>query len=592
MIQSKKIIRFIWKFVRPHKWAFIAICSVSFVWSLDATLWPYLLRNVIDILTEHDSTRELAWAALKMPVLCGVLLWITVELGFRAQGFLLASAVPRLEKDMRMAMFDHVQRHSPKYFNDRFAGSLANKITDMTSQVPILLQTLLTTFIPAVVTCILGLIFFSKINPIFAIVMGIWMVVHVSTCIFFVRKCEDLENIHSESRSALLGKIVDSLTNNFAVNLFYRFFHEKAHVAKFQKDEMGKNIEAKRSIEKMRIFLGLFVFLGAGVGIHGLMFHFWLKGSISTGEVAQIFNMTWTITMVLWFVSFSIPVFFQSIGIIKQSYTIMEDAQDVIDAPHAKPLQITKGEIVFEHVSFHYGEKKLFQDKDVQIRGGEKVGLVGFSGAGKSTFVNLVLRFFSVQTGRILIDGQDIAQVTLESLRQQVALIPQDPQLFHRSLKENIQYGRLDATEEEVIQAAKLAHCDEFIQKLPQGYDTLVGERGTKLSGGERQRIAIARAILAGAPILILDEATSSLDSITENYIQEGLQWLMEGRTSIVIAHRLSTLAGMDRILVFDQGKIVETGSHDELLARNGHYAKMWTMQAGGFLPEKASVPS
>jgi len=220
------------------------------------------------------------------------------------------------------------------------------------------------------------------------------------------------------------------------------------------------------------------------------------------------------------------------------------------------------------------------------IRGGEKVGLVGYTGAGKSTFINLILRFFPVQKGAIRIDGQNIANAKLESLRRHIALIPQDPVLFHRTLKENIAYGRLEANEAEIFEAARLAHCDEFIRRLPNGYETVVGERGAKLSGGERQRIAIARAILANAPILILDEATSSLDSVTERYIQDSLSRIMEGRTTIAIAHRLSTLARMDRILVFDYGKIVEEGTHDELLRLEGRYAKMWRMQAGGFLPD------
>jgi ATP-binding cassette subfamily B protein len=223
---------------------------------------------------------------------------------------------------------------------------------------------------------------------------------------------------------------------------------------------------------------------------------------------------------------------------------------------------------------------------NVTIQSGSKTGLVGFSGSGKSTFVNLILRFFDVSSGKILIDWQDIKQVTQDSLRQSIALIPQDTSLFHRSLMENIRYGRLEATDEEVFEVSKQAHCDEFIRQLPEGYQTLVGERGIKLSGGQRQRIAIARAMLKKAPILILDEATSALDSVTEKYIQESLHELMTGCTTIVIAHRLSTLAEMDRILVFSKGSIVEEGTHQQLLALNGHYAKMWKMQAGGFLPD------
>ncbi len=243
-------------------------------------------------------------------------------------------------------------------------------------------------------------------------------------------------------------------------------------------------------------------------------------------------------------------------------------------------------EIVFENVSFHYEDKKLFRNKDVRIKGGEKVGLVGYSGSGKSTFIKLILRLYPLEQGKITIDGQDIALSTKESLRKQIALIPQDPSLFHRSLKDNIHYGRLEATEEELLEAARKAHCNEFINQLPKGYETMVGEKGAKLSGGERQRIAIARAMLSESPIVFLDEATSALDSVTEDFIQDSLEKLIKGRTTIVIAHRLATLSKMDRILVFDQGKIIEEGSHTNLLAKAGHYSKMWQRQTGGFLPE------
>ncbi len=327
------------------------------------------------------------------------------------------------------------------------------------------------------------------------------------------------------------------------------------------------------------------VFLIEIFTLTGFIISYWLHGKISTGEVVQLFYTVWNLGMVIWVVSDKAPEFFQSLGIAKQALSIMQDPQDILDPPLAVDLVVNKGEIVFENVSFFYGERKVFQNKSLRISAGEKVGLVGYSGAGKSTFVNLILRFFSLEKGKILIDGQDIACVTLESLRSQVALIPQDPIHFHRTLEDNIRYGRVEASQKEVIEAAKLAHCDEFILRCPDAYATLVGERGTKLSGGERQRIAIARAMLTPAPILILDEATSALDSVTERYIQDSLEKLMQNRTTLVIAHRLSTLAKMDRILVFDQGKVVEEGSHEQLLSQKGHYARMWQMQAGGFLP-------
>jgi ATP-binding cassette subfamily B protein len=559
--------------------------ALSFVWTLDATVLPYLLRLIVDTLTQYDADRTAAWPALKMVLLYVVVVWILVEVGFRTRGFLQARFYPKLEADIRMAMFDHIQRHSPKYFNEHFAGSLANKISDMTTQVTSILQNLVQLFLPTAFTCILTVVLFSKVNPLFAKILGAWVVIHFATVFAFTPKCAKYSNIHGEVRSTLVGKIVDSLTNNFAVNLFTRFRFERSYVGIYQKEEQEKNRQSQIYIQWMFASLSVIYLLGI-VGLNGFLIIYWMQGKITTGEIIQVFNTTWNLIFMLWFSGEAIPQFFQSVGIAKQALSVMNDPQDILDPPQAAPLAIKQGEIIFENVSFQYGEKKLFHNKNIHIKGGEKVGLVGYSGAGKSTFVNLILRFYPVEKGRILIDGQDITQITLESLRSQVALIPQDPLLFHRTLEDNIRYGRIDASKEEVIQAAQLAHCDGFIRKTPDGYNSLVGERGTKLSGGERQRIAIARAMLAKSPILLLDEATSALDSITERYIQDSLEKLMENRTTIVIAHRLSTLAKMDRILVFDQGRVVEEGSHEKLLAKDGHYARMWRMQAGGFLPD------
>jgi ATP-binding cassette subfamily B protein len=275
-------------------------------------------------------------------------------------------------------------------------------------------------------------------------------------------------------------------------------------------------------------------------------------------------------------------------GSVDQALTLLKEAPEIQDAPSAGELVVNKGKIVFDNVNFNYkGADSLFDNTSVTIEPGQKIGLVGYSGGGKTTFVNLILRLYDVTNGCVLIDGHDIKQVTQDSLRANIGMIPQDPSLFHRSLMENIRYGKIDASDEEVIEASKRAHAHEFIEKLPNGYESLVGERGVKLSGGQRQRIAIARAILKNAPILILDEATSQLDSVTENFIQKSLKELMTGKTTIVIAHRLSTLLHMDRILVFDAGKIVADGTHGELLAQNSLYKTLWDAQVGGFLPDR-----
>ena len=549
---------------------------------MDATLWHYILRHIIDTLNQFDTNRASAWPVLKILFLSGFSLWILVEFGFRCRDFIRARAFSKLEADIRMTMFDHVQHHSPRYFNEHFAGSLSNKVNDMVTHVTIILLNIMV-FLPTLLTCVLSIAFFANVSGLFALILTAWVFVHFAIIFAFTPKCADYSNYHGISRSTLIGRMVDSFTNNFAVNLFCRFRYEKERIQVDQNDEQEKNHLSQRYVALMYSVVSL-VFLVGAISLNGFTIYEWLKGNISTGQIIQVFNTIWNVIAILWISGEIIPQFFKSIGIVTQAYTVMQDPQDVIDPPGAPDLQIKKGEIVFKNVSFYYGDTKVFRNKNVHIRGGENVGLVGCSGAGKSTFVNLILRFYLVREGEILIDGQDIANVSLESLRRQVSLIPQDPILFHRSLKENIQYGRVEASDDEVIEAAKHAHCDEFIRKRPEGYDSLVGERGTKLSGGERQRIVIARALLAKTPILILDEATSALDSITEKYIQDSLDWLMKDRTTIVVAHRLSTLSKMDRILVFDQGVIIEEGSHKELMAKDSHYAKLWKMQAGGFL--------
>ncbi|MFZ4772723.1 MAG: ABC transporter ATP-binding protein [Chlamydiia bacterium] len=558
---------------------------LSIVWALDTTVTPYLVRLIIDTFTQFDSNRAAAWGDLRYLLLYLIAFWIFVEFCFRSKNFLLAVTEPKLAADIRMAMFDHIQRHSPKYFNEHFSGSLANKISDMTTEVIQIFNHILV-FIPAFIASLLSIAFFFNVNPVLALIFSVWIIFHFGIWLAFSPRCIQYADSHGEARSTLGGKIVDSLTNNFAVNLFYRFAFEKGRMAPLQRDEQMKNFRSLQLLAWIFLYLTLFFLIGS-IAVNGYVVALWLENKISTGETIQVFNTTVNMSFLMWISGEMIPQFFRSAGVATQALSVMKDPQDILDYPGATDLIVNKGEIIFENVSFKYGDKALFQNKHVHIQGGEKVGLVGYSGAGKSSFVNLILRFHLVHGGRILIDGTDITKVTLESLRKQVALIPQDPLLFHRTLMENIQYGDIEATEEEVITATKLAHCEEFIQRCPGGYQALVGERGTKLSGGERQRIAIARAMLAKAPILILDEATSALDSVTESYIQESLDNLMQNRTTLVIAHRLSTLSKMDRILVFDQGKIVEEGSHAALIAQGGRYAQMWQMQAGGFLPDQ-----
>ena len=339
-----------------------------------------------------------------------------------------------------------------------------------------------------------------------------------------------------------------------------------------------------RSMVQMENFRRISLVL-LGSGMAALVAYGWSREWITVGEAATISSLCMMLTGTTWMLGSGIVQLVDEAGYITDALNITTRPHDVKDGINAPYIAVNKGAIAFERVHFGFPGKTIFSDLSVAINPGEKIALVGPSGAGKSTFIALLLRLFDLEGGRILIDGQDISGVTQDSLRRNIAVIPQDTSLFHRSLMENIRYGRLDATDEEVMEAARKANAHDFIATLPQGYDTLVGERGIRLSGGQRQRIAIARAILKNAPVLILDEATSALDSQSERLIQQALATLMENKTVIAIAHRLSTIAHMDRILVFDHGKIVEQGRHDALIRdKYGLYAKLWAMQSGGFI--------
>lgn len=578
---------FVFHFIKKQWKAFFAFQILCFGWSIDHTIWPVIIMNLINAITEHADMRENAFSLLAPVLISGALLWIFVELSFRLAGILLAKIMPKFEAQVRMSMFNYVMRHSYNYFSNNFAGSISNKISDMTQSLTHILQLISMLFLPVFLAICIAVYLFAKVQWPFALILAAWIFIHMSICLLFSKKCDDLAHKHAESRSVLAGNIVDSLSNQNNVKLFARYPYEMQYISQFQKVEQKKHWESLWYIEKMKIYLGITSFLIAGVFLNGFMVYSWQQGWINAGEVIFIFNTSWNITMMAWLAGLEMPTLFKEIGIAKQALGLIQTKHAVQDKPHAKELKVSNGDILFENVSFTYSpEHKLFHNKTVFIKAGEKVGLVGFSGSGKTSFIHLILRHFDVNDGRILIDGQDISEVTLDSLHRNIAMIPQDATLFHRTLIENIRYGQLEASDKEVIDAAKKAHCHDFIEKLPEKYETLVGERGMKLSGGQRQRIAIARAILKNAPILILDEATSALDSVTEKHIQEDLQQLMEGRTAIVIAHRLSTIANMDRIIVFDQGEVVEEGTHEELLAKEGFYAKMWHMQAGGFLPD------
>jgi ATP-binding cassette subfamily B multidrug efflux pump len=437
-----------------------------------------------------------------------------------------------------------------------------------------------------------ALLLLARADPWLALPIALWFCGYLALLRVIVPRMRDRSKEVSEARSALTGRIVDSYTNILTVKLFARASDEDDYVRESLEHHTGR---FHRSLRLNTLFGFSLSTLNAMLvtGTGGMAMLLWSQGRVEVGTVAMALPLAWQIVSVSGWVAYQVTTIFENVGVVQEGMMTIARPITLIDQPKAPPLAVTRGEIAFDDVRFGYGRAprvgadgrvKHFPVIDgltLTVKPGEKVGLVGRSGAGKSTLVNLLLRFFDVEGGRILIDGQDIAKVRQRDLRRAIAVVPQDPALFHRSIAENIGYARPDATLEEIALAARRARAHDFISVLPKGYDTLVGERGVKLSGGERQRVAIARAFLADAPILVLDEATSSLDVETEVQVQAATEELMAGRTTIVIAHRLSTIRSADRILVFEGGRIVEEGRHGELVARGGAYARLHAVTQG-----------
>ncbi len=585
----KSIFSFIYYFVRQQWLKFSILIFASMVWALSDSIYPYFLKHIINTIQSYQGDRAGIYAAVSGVLVLLILFWVTSEFFNRIDGILQIYTFPRFRASIRESVFNYVKSHSHEYFSSNFSGNIAKNLADLPTSCQSIMEIICFQFVTAATGAVAVLVMMWLTKPLFAIILFVWLCVHFSISFLFMRYGNRLWEVHSSAVSVLSGKIVDVFMNMLNVRLFARESYESSYLKKYQDDEIAKAKKAMWLVEFMRIGLGLDgLFL-----IFGMIFtllHGWVHHTVTLGDFTQVSMQSFWLLGWVWFISFQMAIFAREMGTIGNALSLVRKGHDLVDKKDAQPLLITRGAIHFDDVTFAYQKNRnVFQHLNVTIPAGEKLGLVGFSGSGKSTFVNLILRFYDLQSGRILIDGNDIADVTQDSLRSQIAMIPQEPALFHRTLMENLRYGRLDATDEEVVEASKLAHCHEFIEKIDDGYEAMVGERGIKLSGGQRQRIAIARAILKNAPILILDEATSSLDSVTEKLIQESLHHLMQGRTTIVVAHRLSTLADMNRILVFNKGNVIEEGTKETLLKAKGHFAKLWNMQMDGFLPEQSS---
>ncbi|MGB6320535.1 MAG: ABC transporter ATP-binding protein, partial [Xanthobacteraceae bacterium] len=483
----------------------------------------------------------------------------------------------------------HVVRQSWAFFQNDFAGRISNRVMQTGPSVRSTLTATITTVWYIIVYGVSAIGLTAAADRWLAVPILLWFASYAALLYFFVPRMRERSKVSSIARSTLMGRIVDSYTNILTVKLFARASEEDRYVRNAVDQHIDLFKAAQRLLTAFASILDVLnALLIAGSGALALML--WRYGKVEVGAIAMVLPLTLQLTNMSRQIAMRITEIFEDVGVVQEGMLTIAQPLQLPDPADAKPLTVGAGRIEFKNVNFGYGrDVGVLQNFNLTIAPGEKIGLVGRSGAGKSTVVNLLLRFFDLEDGAILIDGQDIADLTQESLRSQISVVTQDTSLLHRSIRANIRYGRPTAGIEEIERAAKLAHAHDFILDLEdwqgrRGYDAHVGERGVKLSGGQRQRVAIARVILKDAPILVFDEATSALDSEVEAAIQSSLGTLMAGKTVIAIAHRLSTIAQMDRLVVLEHGRIIEQGSHRELLAHGGHYAALWRRQAGGFI--------
>lgn len=579
---------FILTTLNQFKWFFIAQFLIAVFWAIDISLRPYLIKTIIDKINLTPSSQ--VFSSLVILIILYILISIIIVINFRIYDWIILCFQPILKKHISTALLNYMIKHSPSFYHNHFSGSVTNKINDITNSIPIIINIIIDRLFSSILAILIAIYTVWSVNIKFAIGLIVWIMVFLVLSIKIAKKAKDLSDKAAEVRSNIVGNIVDIFTNIVNVCFFAKMDYENKYL-----DSMYE-----RSIKAEQIrgwfLIKVHTFQEVSFIIFQSICFWWLMLGISnqtntSGDFALILILNISIINCLHNISHEIGEFSTSIGNLTQGLRVVTAPLEIKDIIGAKDIKINQGEIIFENVKFYYYENKpLFENICLKIPSGQKVGLVGYSGSGKSTFVNLILRVFDPKEGRIIIDNQDIKEISQISLRRAIGVISQDPSLFHRTVAENIRYGKENASDEEIIKTAKRAHAHSFICNLTQSYNTLLGEKGVKLSGGERQRIAIARILLKDSRILILDEATSHLDSITESMIQKSFSDLMKAKTAIVIAHRLSTLLQMDRILVFDKGRIVQDGTHKHLVTLEGLYKKLWDTQLDGFLPSQKKL--
>lgn len=576
------VLRVFWKHARRHKGrAFLILLFIAIATTLDA-LQPWVLKQLFDQL-EQQSPSTATIGMFMMPL--GMLLGIKVGgwTCWRTMAVMNNRFQPAVMSSLQESSFAYLLGHSYRFFADTFAGSLGKKVFRLARAFETFADEIEFRILPIVIVLSVSVVGLYFQYPLMAVLFIVW------TCLFLffnylaARWAVVADINRSKIDSELGGALADAVTNAVTIKLFPAAEYENK---KFQEIAQRFARAQTRSWDRHEVIFAVqgALMIAIEIGLMYIAVDFWIKGRLTLGDVAFVQTSLIVVFSKLWEIGRTFRHIFDSFADGKEMVEILKEPHEIRDRKGAKALRVRRGQIEFRRVDFFFDKRPILEDFSLAITPRQKVALVGPSGAGKSTITRLLFRFYDVKDGTVLVDGQDIGKATQDSLRENISLVPQEPILFHRTLMENIRYGRMDATDDEVKEAARRAHCHEFIANLSEGYETYVGERGVKLSGGERQRVAIARAILKNAPILVLDEATSSLDSESESLIQDALRELMRDKTVIVIAHRLSTIMEMDRIVVIEDGRVAADGTHDQLLRQKGTYHKLWNIQAGGFV--------
>ena len=551
--------------------------------SIDA-FGPYALSRLINAIGAAVETRATFADAILPWLLLLAVIWLGSTLCYRAYEAVDVATSPRMRALAQKYMFTYLMGHSPRYFQENFAGKLGQKVKQAGQATVGILGIVAFDMVRVAMLMLVGGVLMFMTHVTYALVLAVWGVLYLGIVFSLAKRCVVFSKALSNEISTSTGRLIDAIANADLVRAFAKADYERRFISHFLIDEENASRRLRTFLIVMRTFMSIatLALLLALVTLAGLDA---LSGTITVGAFAMIFFLANQIIRSVQDLSYRLLDYFEQLGTLAEALELVSQRHEIVDAPGANPLAVREGAIRYEHIKFaHPDGLQVFEDLNLTIRPGEKVGLVGPSGAGKSTLVKLLRRQFEPQSGRITIDGQDIAAVTWDSLNEAIAEVPQVASIFHRAVRDNIRYAKPGAAEAEVLRAATEAYAHEFIAGRTTGYDTIVGEQGIKLSGGERQRVAIARALVKDARILVLDEATSSLDSESEHLIQQALWTLMQGRTVIAIAHRLSTIAGMDRIVYLEAGRIVEEGPHRDLLAKGGAYARLWNRQMGGFI--------